>query len=325
MLAFPQCALTNCTNRFALALQDNDMAEPAIAEELIDAFDLHSDPYPDLPIIAPGALQDGDVLMMLGRGWVPVAKRIRLPVSWLIRVLDGGAYSHCAIVTIVDGEPRVWDHSDEWALSPVSLEKGIREHRWCHVYRLSKHGEHVGSRRYPAAPIVGVLNAHRGDPYDKRLLLMAGIVAVVSRMPESPVLREAVRRGLDAAVVAINWLLDHKDIRAEMLICTAVTGTAYWQAVNDVPRDYALEADIQRRGRPGGDAAWERTIAKLEEALGRVWPDLPAELEHYQRTLAGNAHWVEIGSPLLPVNLVSPSDLEFSRTLERVGRLEIPR
>jgi len=301
------------------------MTDPVITEEVIESFDLGPDPYPDLPVIPPGDLEDGDVLMMLGRGWVPVAKGIRLPVSWLIRALDGGAYSHSAMVSIVDGEPRVWDHSDDWALAPVSLEKGIRRHRWCHVYRLTKHGEHVGSHRYPAAPIVDVLNAHRGDPYDKVLLLMAGVVAVVSRMPENPALRETARVLLDGAVVAINWLLDHKDIRTEMLICTAVTGTSYWQAVNEVPRDYSLEADIQRRGGRGGDEAWERTIAKLREALGRVWPDLPAELDQYRRTLASNAHWVEIGSPLLPVNLVSPSDLEFSRTLERVGRLEIPR
>lgn len=301
------------------------MADPALTEEMIESFELRADPYPDLPVIPPNELHDGDVLMMLGQGWVPVTKWISLPVSWLIRVLDGGSYSHSAMVSIVDAEPRVWDHSHDWALGPVSLEKGIREHRWCHVYRLTKHGEHVGSRRYPAEAIVDVLNAHRGDPYDKVLLLMAGVVAVVSRMPENRALREAVRAGLDAAVVAINWLLDHKDIRAQMLICTAVTGTSYWQAVNEVPRDYALEADIQRRGHPGGDAAWERTIAKLREALGRVWPELPAELDQYQRTLASNAHWVEIGGSLLPVNLVSPSDLEFSRTLERVGRLEIPR
>lgn len=291
------------------------------------AFDLSADPYPDLPVIPPEGLRDGDVLMMLGEGWVPVYKDYELPISWLIRVMDGGSYSHSAMVSIVAGEPRVWDHSQDWKLGPVSLHDGIKKHRWCHVYRMTKHGESVGSQRYPAAPIVEVLNAHRGDPYDKALLLMAGIVAVISRMPKDPDLRDKMRLALEVAVAAINWLVDNKDIRAGMLVCTAVTGMAYWQARNEAPHDYALEADIQRRRQPGGDdPEWQQTMADLKKALRRVWPDLPAELETYRRTLASNAHWVEIGGPLLPVNLVSPSDLEFSRTLEPpVGRLEIPK
>lgn len=303
------------------------MTDQKLTPELIERFDLNSDPYPDLPVIPPEDLKDGDVLMMLGEGWVPVYKDYKLPIPWLIRVLDGGAYSHSAMVTLIDGEPKVWDHSKDWALGPVPLEKALKDHKWCHVYRMTKHGEHVGSHRYPAAPIVKVLGAHEGDPYDKVLLLMAGIVAVISRMPEDPDLREALRVALELAVAAINWLVDHKDIRVGMLICTAVTGTSYWEAVNEVPNDYALEADIQRRRRPGSmDPKWEETIKDLEKALGRVWPDLPAELETYQQTLASNAHWVDIGGPELPVNLVSPSDLEFSRTLKPpVAKLEIPK
>lgn len=305
----------------------NDRLTPAV----IEAFDLASDPYADLPVIEPGDLRDGDVLMMLGEGWVTVyehhGRKYKLPVSWLIRVLDGGAYSHSAMVSIVDGEPKVWDHSQDWQLGPVSLRDGIRKHRWCHVYRMTKHGAGVGSHRYPAAPIVDALQAHAGDPYDKALLLMAGVVAVISRMPEEARLREVLRLALEIAVAAINWLADHKDIRAGMLVCTAVTGMAFWQARNEVPHDYALQADMQRRRQPEPvDPKWERTIADLKQALGRVWPELPAELEIYRQTLASNAQWVDIGGPLLPVNLVSPSDLEFSRTLmPPVGRLEIPK
>jgi hypothetical protein len=156
---------------------------------------------------------------------------------------------------------------------------------------------------------------------------MAGVVAVISRAPEQAHLREALRLALEVVVAAINWLVDHKDIRAGMLVCTAVTGMSYWQARNELAHDYALEADIQRRRHPElADPKWERTIANLQKALSRVWSDFPAELETYRQTLASNADWVDIGGPLLPVNLVSPSDLEFSRTLQSpVGRLEIPK
>lgn len=296
---------------------------------LIRELDLGPDPYPNLPVIPPEALRDGDVLMMLGQGYSRIG-RFNLPVSWLIRALDGGAYSHSAVVSIIGGEPKVWDHSDDWLLGPVSLHDGIKKHAWCHVYRLFKHDEHAGSARYPCAPIVKVLNERAGDRYDTKLLLMAAVVAVVSRMPADPKVREAARAALDVAVLLINWYLDHHDIRSSMLICTAVTGLSYWSALNQVPHDYALEVDIQRR-RAGddhdhdhGNEDWDTTIAKVREVLTRVWPDFPDDLARFQQTRASNAHWVEVGGRLLPVNLVSPSDLECSRTLERVGRLAIP-
>lgn len=304
------------------------MTNKRLTPEFMAPFELQADPYPDLPVLAPEKLQDGDVLMMLGEGWVDIGP-IRLPVSWLIRVLDGGAYSHSAMVSIINCEPHVWDHSDHWELSPVALKKGIKNHKWCHVYRLNKHGEQVGSNRYPPAPIVKILNEHRGNPYDKVLLLMAGVVAVISRMPENPELREAVRVGLDALVIAVNWLLDQRDVRSGMLICTAVAGMSYWNAINEVAHDYALEVDIQRSRQgardSGGDEDWERTIVKLEHVLARIWPDFHGELKQLEQTLACNSRWVDVGGALLPVNLVSPSDLEYSRTLTRIGRLEIPK
>ncbi|MCC5886124.1 MAG: hypothetical protein JJT88_06775 [Gammaproteobacteria bacterium] len=294
--------------------------------DMIEQLDLGPDPYPALPVIPPEALRDGDVLMMLGQGISWIGK-LPVPVSLLIRALDGGAYSHSAVVSIIDGEPKVWDHSDDWLLGPVSLRDGIRNHAWCHVYRLFKHGEHAGSSRYPCPPIVKVLNERRGDRYDTKLLLMAAVVAVVSRMPANPLAREAARVALDRAVELINAYLDRQDIRSNMLICTAVTGLAFWNAVNEEPHDYALEVDIQRRGAGDdhGSEGWEETMAKVKAALTRVWPDFPDELARFRKTQASNASWVEVGGPLLPVNLVSPSDLEFSRTLERVGRLHIPQ
>lgn len=282
-------------------------------------YDLGADPYPDLPLMPPDALKDGDVLMMLGQGTYH-----GIPVSWLIRALDGGAYSHSAVVSLIDGEPRVWDHSDDMQLAPVSLNQGIRHHAWCHVYRFTKHGEPVGSDRYPSAPIVEVLEGHRGDPYDMGLLIMAGVVAVLSRRPEDPVLRELARLGLEALIGAITWLLDHKDIRSGMLICTAVTGLSYWSALNQTPHDYALEVDIQRRGPTAADDDWDDAIDRLKALLARVWPEFPEDEARWQQALASNAHWVEVGGRFLPVNMVSPSDLEFSRTLERVGKLKIP-
>lgn len=287
-------------------------------------FELGPDPYPELPVLPPEALRDGDVLMMLGEGWVRIGW-LRLPVSWLIRALDGGAYSHSALVTLVDGTPRVWDHSEAWALAPVDLHAGIAKHAWCHVYRFRKHGESLGSQRYPAAPVVDVLNAHRGDPYDKTLLLLAGIVAVLSRMPEDPSRREALRKRLELLVAMLEWLLQDRDVRAGMLICTAVTGMGFWQARHEAPHDYALEVDLQRKGSGVQDADWERTTQKLRDVLARLLPELPEDLATWQHARSSNAAWVEVGGPMLPVNLVSPSDLEFSRTLERVGKLEIPR
>ena len=113
-----------------------------------------------------------------------------------------------------------------------------------------------------------------------------------------------------------------------MLVCTGVAGCAFWEAVNEVNHDYALEVDIERRRNqvsPISDPEWDQVIADMREQLGRIWPDLPSALAAYENLInAGNSAWVEVGSSLLPVNLVSPSDFEFSRSFKRVAKLPIP-
>lgn len=292
------------------------------------------DPYPDLPVLPQSGLRDGDVLLMLGTGWSPVPPLpFELPVSWLIRTLDGGAYSHAAIVTWEPpesggpAEPRVWDHSGDWSLGTVPVDEALEDHAWCHVYRFEKDGERLGSPRFPRARVPEALRPHRGDPYDKKLLLFAGLVALLSRMPSEPWVRRCARVALDAVVFVLELLLDDEDIREGALVCTAVPGVSFWEAREDAPHDYALEVDVERRRglEPVADPEWEATMERLRRVLRRVYPDLDAELAAWRATVfAGNAHWVPVGSDALPVNLVSPSDLEHSHTLRRVAKLAVP-
>ncbi len=302
------------------------MTEETLTEEMLEGYELDREPYPDLRTMDPSELKDGDVLMLAGYGWSQVSQHIRLPVSWLIRVLDGGSYSHATIVSVRDGEPLAWNHGGEaLELNPGPLDAALRHHLWCHVYRMCKHGEHVGSNRYPPEPIVSALEAHRGDRYDIGLLVLAGIVAVISRMPQNPRLRAYARIGLIMLVRALEWYIEHKDVRGGMLICCAVPGLAYWQALNQTPNDYALQADLERHQVGDGDEEWQAQVMKIRDLLTQIWPDAPEQISTYEKTLAANADWVDIGSNRLPVNFVSPMDLETSHTLERVGRLVIPK
>ncbi len=297
-----------------------------LTEEMLAGYELAGEPYPDLRTMTPSELEDGDVLMLAGYGWSKISKYVRLPVSWLIRVLDGGSYSHATIVTVKDGVPLAWDHGGkDLELNPRPLDDSLKGHLWCHVYRMCKHGEHLGSDRYPAQPVVDALGAHRGDKYDIGLLVLAGIVAVISRMPADPKLRALARRGLILLVAALEWYIEHKDVRGGMLICCAVPGLSYWQALNELPHDYALQADLERHHVGDGDEEWLALIEQIRGLLTQIWPEVPEQISQYQRTLASNAEWVDIGGTSLPVNFVSPSDLECSHTLERVGRLEIPK
>ena len=306
------------------------MTDELIADAEFDKLIVDEpDPYPTLPFIEPGALRDGDVLMMYGIGKTKIGP-VKLPISWMIRYLDGGAYSHSAVVSVIDGVPKVWDHSEGWVLHPVPLDAGIAGHAWCHVYRLQKHGQTVGSERYPAAPLVDVLEGHEGNAYDIYRLVFAGIITILSAMPRDAEMRDLLRRALILLTVVLAELWEQKKFDDRMLVCTAVAGLSYWNANNKEPHDYALEADLERRRRhhgagPGGDAEWDKAVSEMRDLLNRIFGDFEAQLGSYRQLLAAsNADWVEIGSAALPATLVSPSDLEFSRTLKRVGRLAIP-
>lgn len=306
------------------------MAEQLITEaECAELLISGDDPYPDLPLLAPGDLRDGDVLMMLGVGYSKIGP-VWLPVSWMIRYLDGGAYSHSAMVSLIDGVPHVWDHSEGWVLHPVPLDAAIAEHAWCHVYRLNKHDETVGSKRYPAPPLVKAVESHEGDHYDIYRLVIAGIITVLSSMPGDPEMRDLARRALIMLTKILTELWEQKKFDSGMLVCTAVAGLSYWNADNGKPHDYALEADLERRRQqlataPSGDAKWDKAVADMRELLNKVYGDFNDQLANYKHQLqAGNSDWVDIGSPVLPATLVSPSDLEFSRTLHAVGHLAIP-
>lgn len=307
-------------------MTDEVSTEQILTEQMLAGYELEKEPYPDLRTMDPAELRDGDVLMLAGYGWSQINKYIRLPVSWLIRVLDGGSYSHATIVTIEGGEPMAWNHGGKkLELSPGPLDPALKGHLWCHVYRMCKHGEHLGSDRYPAKPVVDALGAHRGDRYDIGLLVLAGIVAVISRVPKDPDVRALARKGLILLVAALEWYIEHKDVRGGMLICCAVPGLSYWDAVHELAHDYALQADLERHHVGDGDEEWQALVDQIRQLLARIWPDTPELIRTYEQTLAANADWVDIGSSSLPVNFVSPLDLESSHTLERVGRLVIPK
>jgi hypothetical protein len=304
---------------------------PAALREALGAHVVSpADPYPDLPTIPESELRDGDVLLMLGEGW-PKIHGIPLPVSWLIRLLDGGAYSHAAVVSWEGAPraPRVWDHSAAWRLGPVPVARAIAEHAYCHVYRFEKGGEPLDGPDYPSRALVAALRGHANDPYDMALLLMAGVVALISRTPESETERRLLRLALTALVEVLEWVIGHADIRGRALVCTAVAGVSFWEARPvDPSKRFALEADLDRRRDTAPavvDPDWDAVIARIRRALAQLWPSFEAELAARQAALDANARWVEIGSVDLPVNLVAPSDLELSRTLRRVAKLAVPK
>ncbi len=295
-----------------------------VPDDLRELLSLGGDPYPDLPTIPPRDLRNGDVLLMLGEGW-PKIHGIPIPISWLIRKLDGGAYSHAALVTWENGEPCAWDHSMDWKLGPVRLADALKEHQYCHVYRFEKNGEPLDGPDYPSGPAVTALRRHGNDAYDTYLLVLAGVVAVLSRMPESATLRFALRMALNALVELLEWLIG-EDIRRPALVCTGVVGVTFWEALFRTDNAYAIEVDLERRRLAplARDPKWEEVLSRIRRLLARIWPDFEKQWSAYQAALASNQKWVPVGGPGLPVNLVAPSDLEHSRTLRRTAKLAIP-
>ncbi|MEM6999733.1 MAG: hypothetical protein AAF529_03035 [Pseudomonadota bacterium] len=267
-----------------------------------------AEPY-DLPTLAANALQDGDVLMMRGNA----------NISTLIQKLDGGSYSHAAMFSWTDGAPCVWDHSNKLVMGPVPLEKGIHGSRWVHVYRFEKDGHPLGSDAFPSAPVIKALSVHKGAPYDEHLLMLAGVVALAAHMPKRGVQRMLLRELLNRLLKALDWYLDRHQLNENTLICTAVPALAFWGAEHSQQNHaYALEVDLARRS-PAilDDELLRAVIAEIRDRFLSSRPEL---------SLAGapaTERWVAAGGGAMPVNLLSPSDLEFSRTLQRVGRLTV--
>lgn len=290
-------------------------------------------------LLTPDDLEEADLLLMSGNTRLPLGDLIgrpwlkwpKIPISKLIRWLDGGSYSHATIVSVGDGgQILAWDHGENWRLGPRPLGDATKGTLRCDVFRFAPRRDNP--KRFPTNVIVGPLDNYIGNDYGMRVLLVVGILAVIRRSPKREFWREVLFVVLEQMfrILDLHW---DEDLDGEPLICTAVPGLAHHlggQAMSD--DGYELEIKLGRGGAEdiltaSNDphaASRMRLRRRLEQAapsLSRAFESLDAEI---WRTRASEVDmWRKIGS-VVPPNFVGVSDLEFSRSLYHVGQLELP-
>jgi hypothetical protein len=273
------------------------------------------------------ALQPGDVILSFGRE----------PLSYIIREIGGGDYSHA---TIWDG-----DHLVETMLrgvSLLSLTHETRQQEYVDVFRWRTKDPPVlklGDPAYPRQPVAATAAAigRSNLTFAKGEAVLLALVALFSSVPPSGLLRALVR--------IITGEIDrwfHVPGQRKM-ICTEVVCTSFWEA-DAASRRYAIHIPI--------DASRSTELVRIASAppahhLGPVNPDLAAyeairkDLANRLLVAAGPTQqaalrqaalvappkhltgpiFAEVGGDFVPLFAVTPHDLQLSPNLEPVGRL----
>ncbi len=272
-----------------------------------------SNPGSEFPRVPVSAMKPGDIVLSRGQD----------PASDFVARLDGGIYSHAAVWT---GEAIVEAIPDGVQARP--LQKTFDEQAFVDVYRWKKSvaGKelHLGDEGYPAQPVVdcamAIAQEHMVYSFDE--LILGAIIIWTSKMPANKDLRIAVRILGDLIDPIVHrWALAHGG--KEGMVCSQVVTTSYWEASED--RRYEIDIDVDGDGRidRGGKSVanaggasekvpeaheYEKTVARIGDALAR--------LSYSPRGVMAPA-----GSPLVPLGVVTPRELQESPNLELVGRI----
>src|SRR5437879_259528 len=113
-----------------------------------------------MPKISVQELQDGDVLLYHGTALI----------SRLIRLFDGGSYSHAAIIHK--------GHITEALGSGITqntVAASTARTKYVEIYRFIKQGQRLGSNEYPTHPLDQAISSFEAEPqryaYEQILLL----------------------------------------------------------------------------------------------------------------------------------------------------------
>lgn len=255
-------------------------------------------------------LHPGDVVLSMGSAWE----------SWLIRLLDGGHYSHAGLY---DGERVIM-------AGAYGIER--RPLYTADVYRFHHDGVPLGEGELnpqvlldQARPLLEVPSR-----YGYTSLYLVGLLMIMRRLA-----RPAWRRVL--VEVLGGWLLKRLEVSIARFLPTGVVAMTCSELVTRVfcaarqatgaPFDILIELN-GRHEWPAWTATggrFERIMQDLEEALADANPHLPEAVARARFAAQSAADRIVVaGGPLAPACFVSPGDLEHSASFRHVGRITVP-
>ncbi len=255
--------------------------------------------------ILPSELKAGDVLLYRGTAWV----------SDMIRLFDGGGYSHSGIYdgskvaeVIADGLVYRW------------VGDSIEKHKSVHVWRFrSSTGHELDDPEYGAMPVIDRIRHYvaQGANYAYEGVILLAFLVATRRLPFDgwvPGLGRMLRTIFDSAADALNEILS---AGREPMICSELIYRCYCEAGDpykleivgaDILRQYSIHDSVKRGAPPftgfeGGNREVQELAASAEAFLHRFAAATKTETR------------------AVP-DFVTPRDLEYSPTLHYVGALK---
>lgn len=196
-------------------------------------------------------LRAGDVIMSLGDDFD----------SWLIRLIDGGQYSHASLF---DGKELVEAVSD--GVKTDSVASLLEDQKLVDVYRFySDDGEELGSADWPPGPLVTRSHEYLGQRFAYYQLGLLFLLVPIRMVMLPLFLEKFLRTKLEQAVDLLN---DLADADRKLMVCSELVYRCFYEA--DPPKKYGLTIPgvLQARGRRSLAAPVPRSLAgSAEEAL----------------------------------------------------------
>lgn len=262
--------------------------------------------------IKPDELQTGDVLLYHGTAFV----------SKLIRLFDGGDYSHAGVYTGADVAEAVGD-----GIVARPLPTSVAGAKYVDVYRfISASGKKLNDADYPVRPVSDriVLYLNQRDRYAYEQILLLAFLASTRRLPVVgwiPGLGRILRTILDSAGEFLSDLISR---RREPMICSELVYRVYGEAEADKYKLKIVGADALRAMSVSAFAA----AASAQPLPGPEQQDLRELQVAVEDFLAKYAAAKQAGAApgvitaFAVPDFVTPGDLQRSPNLYKVGTLQ---
>lgn len=275
---------------------------------------------PELPKIKPDALRPGDVLLSSDPN----------PISKLIKTINKSDYCHAALY---NGDTVI--EAVFGGVEKNNLQERIAAKEYMDAYRFVSGGYTLGDPGWPAEPVIRRADYYceTGQKYAYRELffLMVLLRAQYGRISKR-FWRYFVQNFLDLDELKekFDLYIDRKEKDKEPVICSELVYRCFAEATADQKYKISIEP-------------WDRRLFKSDQLGLRTTSadDLPKEEEevipypkatldlvddYYQkRKSAGvpsKSRKNKKGRPDPVLDLVTPGDLQYSKNLKLIGRLE---
>lgn len=263
-----------------------------------------------------GEVKAGDVLLSYGDGWI----------SDVIRIVDGGDYSHAAFF---DGNDIVEAGLRGVVITP--LEREVDAQKYVDVYRFkSDSGSPFSLPDWPVKPVIERAHYYfdKGTKYADNQLYLVGLLIVVRKLPYGRVEKAVLRAVLAMIFKLYKRIEEEKETKS--VVCSELVYRSFYEAIPKkkygltisgtlAPLKASLNSLVENESDEDylHDEEIEKTIKQVEQMYWKIKPELAASKNEIHSLL-------KAGNPLVAAEMVSPHDLQLSPNLEKIGRLRKP-